>query len=394
MDPKIEHLLHRGVSEIVFEAELRKLLATGKPLRLKQGFDPSRPDIHLGHAVGLRKLRQFQDLGHQLVLIVGDWTAQIGDPSGQSATRTMLSAEQVRANALTYMDQFFKIVDKNRTEVRWQSEWYSGFNLADVIRLTSRFTVAQFLAREDFAKRHAAGQPIAITEMLYPLLQGYDSVVVKADVEFGGIDQKFNCLVARDVQEFSGQRPEQLFLMPLLVGTDGVHKMSKSLGNYVGITEPPADMYGKIMSIPDQLISDWFELVTDLADEEITLIKDQIAQQKMNPMVAKKQLARTLVAEFHGEGSAIEAEAAFTRVFQKRDLPEEIPDYVCTPGTTDLPLLMTQARLAKSKSEAKRLITQHAVELDGETVSSESITVKPGSLLKVGKRRFLRLVEK
>jgi tyrosyl-tRNA synthetase len=394
MDQKIEGLLRRGVAEIVFEPELRKLLETGKPLRLKQGFDPSRPDIHLGHAVGLRKLRQFQDLGHQLVLIVGDWTAQIGDPSGQSATRTMLSAEQVHTNALTYMDQFFKIVDKNRTEVRWQSEWYSDFNLADVIRLTSRFTVAQFMAREDFAKRHAAGQPIAITEMLYPLLQGYDSVVVKADVEFGGIDQKFNCLVARDVQEFSGQRPEQLFLMPLLVGTDGVHKMSKSLGNYVGITEPPADMYGKIMSIPDHLIGDWFELVTDVADEEITLIKDQIIHQKINPMVAKKQLARTLVAQFHGDGAAIEAEASFTRIFQKRDLPEQVTDYICTPGPLDLPQLLTQAGLVKSKSEAKRLIAQHAVELDGELVTGESIVVKSGSLLKVGKRRFMRLVIK
>jgi tyrosyl-tRNA synthetase len=394
MDRKIDNILRRGVAEIVFEAEMRRLLDTGKPLRLKQGFDPSRPDIHLGHAVGLRKLRQFQDLGHQLVLIVGDWTAQIGDPSGQSATRTMLSAEQVHANALTYMDQFFKIVDKNRTEVRWQSEWYNSFNLADVIRLTSRFTVAQFLAREDFAKRHAAGQPIAITEMLYPLLQGYDSVVVKADVEFGGIDQKFNCLVARDVQEFSGQRPEQLFLMPLLVGTDGVHKMSKSLGNYVGITEPPSDMYGKIMSIPDHLIGDWFELVTDVSDEEISLIKDQMASQTMNPMIAKKQLARTLVAQFHGEGAAIEAEASFTRVFQKRDLPEQVPDFVFPAGTADPVTLLTQTGLAKSKSDAKRLVTQRAVEIDGEIVTGDSVNVKPGSLLKVGKRRFVRLVEK
>jgi tyrosyl-tRNA synthetase len=246
---EIKSLLKRGVAEIIVEQELIKLLESGKPLRLKQGFDPSRPDIHLGHVVGLRKLRQFQELGHQVILIVGDWTAQIGDPSGESATRPMLSAEEVRANAETYMKQFFKVVDKGKTQVRWQSEWFSKFNLSDIIKLTSKFTVAQFLAREDFSKRYAAGRPIAIMELLYPLLQAYDSVVIEADVEFGGIDQKFNCLVGRELQQMVGQRPQQVFLVPLLVGTDGSQKMSKSLNNYIGIDEPPQEMFGKVNSL-------------------------------------------------------------------------------------------------------------------------------------------------
>ena len=247
-------LLKRGVSEIIVESEFAELLASGRSLRLKMGFDPSAPDIHVGHSVGLRKLRQFQDIGHRVVLIVGDWTAQIGDPSGRSQTRPMLTAEEVRANAETYLAQFFKIVDRSKTEVRWQSEWFAKFTLADVIQLTSRFTVAQFLAREDFSNRYKSNQPIAITELLYPLLQAYDSIVVESDVEFGGMDQKFNLLVGRDLQGMMGQRPQQCVLVPLLPGTDGVQKMSKSLGNYIGIDEPANDIYGKTMSLPDQMI--------------------------------------------------------------------------------------------------------------------------------------------
>ncbi len=268
-----DSLLKRAVAEVIIEQEMLKLLESGRPLRLKQGFDPSRPDIHLGHVVGLRKLRQFQEMGHQVVLIVGDWTAQIGDPSGQSITRPMLTAEEVKRNAESYLQQFFKVVDKNKTEVRLQSEWFGKFTLADIIKLTSKFTVAQFLAREDFAKRYAAGQPVAITELLYPLLQAYDSVAIKADVEFGGIDQKFNCLVGRELQGMMGQRQQQVFLMPLLVGTDGVLKMSKSLGNYIAVDEPPYDMYGKVMSIPDNLIMLYYELLTDVPDTELAEMK-------------------------------------------------------------------------------------------------------------------------
>lgn len=392
--PHTEAVLKRGVAEIIFENELRELLKSGRSLRLKQGFDPSRPDIHLGHVVGLRKLRQFQEMGHQLVLIVGDWTAQIGDPSGQSATRIMLSADEVKTNAQTYMEQFFKVVDEKQTEVRWQTEWYGKFSLEDVIRLTSKFTVAQFLAREDFSKRYAAGQPIAITELLYPLLQGYDSVAVKADVEFGGVDQKFNCLVAREVQQYFGQRPEQVFLMPLLVGTDGTHKMSKSLGNYIGITEAPNDMYGKLMSIPDHLMIDYLILLTDIPDTEISEITQQIAGQKLNPMEVKKRLARDIVAQFHGKPAANEADTHFARVFQKRDIPEDIAEFTVASNQVDMIGLLVQANLAKSRSEAKRLLAQRAVEIDGVTVTDDSVAIKNGDILKVGKRRFIRLVQK
>ena len=281
----INRLLKRGVAEIIVEEEMVQMLRSGKKLRLKEGFDPSFPDIHLGHMVALRKLRQFQELGHQIVLIVADWTAQIGDPSGVSVTRPMLSAEQVQANAETYMKQFFKIVDKEKTEVRWQSEWFDKFNLGDVIRLTSKFTVAQFLARDDFSKRYSEGRPIALTELLYPLLQAYDSVAIQADVEFGGTDQKFNFLVGRELQSMMGQRPQQCFMTPLLVGTDGSQKMSKSLGNYIGVAEPPYEIYGKVMSIPDDLILQYFELVTDVPDEELEEFKKQLDDAKFNPMI-------------------------------------------------------------------------------------------------------------
>ncbi|RLC64292.1 MAG: tyrosine--tRNA ligase, partial [Chloroflexi bacterium] len=258
-DARFATILKRGVAEIIVESELRRLLDSGRILNLKQGFDPSAPDIHLGHVVGLRKLRQFQELGHKVTLIVGDWTARIGDPSGQSATRPMLSPSQIENNARTYMEQFFKVVDKDRTELRWQSEWFSRFTLDEVIKLTSKFTVAQLLAREDFSKRYGSGNPISLTEILYPLLQGYDSVAIQADIEFGGIDQKFNCLVGRELQQNTGQPPQQVFLVPLLVGTDGHQKMSKSLNNHIGIAEPPQEIYGKVMSIPDPLILDYFE---------------------------------------------------------------------------------------------------------------------------------------
>jgi len=251
----INRLLKRGVAEIIVEEEMIELLRSGKKLRLKEGFDPSFPDIHLGHMVALRKLRQFQELGHQVILIVGDWTARIGDPSGVSVTRPMLSAEEVKINAETYMKQFFKIVDREKTEVRWQSEWFGKFTLADVIQLTSKFTVAQFLARDDFSKRYNEGRPIAITELLYPLLQAYDSVAIESDVEFGGTDQKFNFLVGRELQSTMGQRSQQCFMTPLLVGTDGSQKMSKSLGNYIGVDEPPEDIYGKTMSLSCRILS-------------------------------------------------------------------------------------------------------------------------------------------
>jgi tyrosyl-tRNA synthetase len=390
----LKWLLRRGVAEVIVESELTKLLDSGKPLRLKQGFDPSCPDIHLGHVVGLRKLSQFQKLGHRVVLIVGDWTAQIGDPSGVSATRPMLSAEEVKSNAQTYMDQFFKVVDKDKTEVRWQSEWFGKFSLEDVIKLTSKFTVAQFLAREDFSNRYSSGRPIAITELLYPLLQAYDSVAIKADVEFGGTDQKFNCLVGRELQQMMGQRPQQVFLVPLLVGTDGSQKMSKSLGNYIGVDEPPNEIYGKVMSIPDSLIFDYLELVSDVPDKEIVDFKKQMAEQSVNPMDIKKRLAQDIVTQFHGTQAAKEADDHFARVFQRRETPEEVvPLRPSGANGSTLTAELTEAGLTKSRSEARRLLAQGAIEIDGKTVTEdiEIAKVKKGSIIKVGKRRFAQI---
>jgi tyrosyl-tRNA synthetase len=425
MDSNLDYLLRRGVAEIIVEQELVELLQSGKKLRLKEGFDPSFPDIHLGHTVALRKLRQFQELGHQIVLIVADWTAQIGDPSGVSVTRPMLSREQVLANAQTYMEQFFKIVDKEKTEVRWQSDWFDKFTLSDIIQLTSKFTVAQFLAREDFSNRYNAGRPIALTELLYPLLQAYDSVAIQADVEFGGTDQKFNFLVGRELQSMMGQRPQQCFMTPLLVGTDGSQKMSKSLDNYIGVAEPPSEIYGKVMSIPDSLIMDYFELLTDVPDKELDKFRQQLEDDTINPMQLKKRLARELISQLYDQKSAKEAEGHFVQVFQKKKVPDEITQCqvteelltkirarssregkplvevgrVATDGRhpewylVSLPLLLLETGLVKSRSEAKRLIEQGAVDVDDNTVIENDWKINIGSTIKVGKRRWVRLVD-
>jgi len=394
-------ILKRGVAEIIVEEEVVRLLESGKKLRLKMGFDPSRPDIHLGHVVGMRKLRQLQELGHQVVLIVGDWTAQIGDPSGMSQTRSMLSAEEVHANAETYMQQFFKVVDKEKTETRWQSEWFGKFNLADVIRLTSKFTVAQLLAREDFSNRYSAGRPIAITELLYPLLQAYDSVAIKADVEFGGIDQKFNCLMGRELQQMIGQPRQQVFLMHLLVGTDGQQKMSKSLGNYVAITDTPEDMYGKVMSIPDDLLVDYFELLTDVSDKELAEFKQQIPVQSVNPMTLKKRLGSEIVKQFHNAEAARQAEAHFEAVFQKRGVPQEAEKYAAKGEQIsegiyrlDITAALVGKGLVKSRGEVKRLLAQGAIEVNGQRINNTTVDIPDGSIIQVGKRRFLKIIIK
>jgi len=402
-DTRFGTLLKRGVTEIITEAELLGLLDSGRILNLKQGFDPSAPDIHLGHVVGLRKLRQFQELGHKVTLIVGDWTARIGDPSGQSATRPMLSPDEIQANARTYMEQFFKVVHKDKTELRWQSEWFSQFTLDEVIKLTGKFTVAQLLAREDFNKRYGSGSPISLTEMLYPLLQGYDSVAIKADVEFGGIDQKFNCLVGRELQQSTGQPPQQVFLVPLLIGTDGHQKMSKSLHNHIGIAEPPQEIYGKVMSIPDSLILDYFQLVTDVPEEEMVEFKRQLQTHSVNPMNLKRRLAHEIVRQFHSKQAADEAQEHFTRVFQKREIPKEIHTTVELRATGDLRAnaevwrditsLLSDAGLVKSRSEARRLLAQGAIEVNGEKVSTDKVILKDGSIIKVGKRGFLKMVD-
>ena len=398
-DSDLKKLLRRGVTQIINEDELVRMLQSGKPLRLKQGFDPSFTDIHMGHVVGLRKLRQFQQLGHQVVLIVGDWTARIGDPTGRSLTRPMLTAEQVKFNAQTYMEQFFKIVDKDKTEVRYQTSWFDKgvFGLDDIIRLTSKFTVAQFLAREDFARRYAEGHPIAITEFLYPLMQGYDSVMIEADVEFGGTDQVFNCMVGRQLQEMAGLRPQQVFLMPLLIGTDGVQKMSKSLGNYIGVTDPPGQMYGKTMSINDEMIIPYLELLTDVPDGEIEHFAAGMAGGKLNPMVVKKRLAHELVSDFWSIKDAEEAAEEFARTVQHREMPDEMPVLDVPAGSeATLSAELVRAGLAKSRTEARRLMQQNAVEVDGKAVSEdiEISKVAGGSIIKVGKRRFIKIVKK
>jgi tyrosyl-tRNA synthetase len=396
-------ILKRGVAEIITEAELLRLLNSGRILNLKQGFDPSAPDIHLGHIVGLRKLRQFQELGHKVTLIVGDWTARIGDPSGQSATRPMLSLKEIESNAQTYMEQFFKVVDKDKTELRWQSEWFSQFSLDEVIKLTSKFTIAQLLAREDFNNRYGSGNPISLTEMLYPLLQGYDSVAIKADVEFGGMDQKFNCLVGRELQQSTGQPPQQVFLVPLLIGTDGHQKMSKSLNNHIGVAEPPQEIYGKVMSIPDSLILDYFELVTDVPEEEIAEFKKQLKTHSVNPMNLKKRLAHEIVRQFHGKQAADKAQEYFQGRFQTRELHKiEARDSIVIKDSVEvilyrnMPRWLVDNKFANSMGEAKRLLTQGAVRIiraDGtsQIVKDETVEIKPGDKIKVGKLRFAKI---
>jgi tyrosyl-tRNA synthetase len=405
----LESVITRGVSEIISRDEFIRMLQSGKKLRLKMGFDPSRPDIHLGHVVGLRKLRQLQDLGHQVVLIVGDWTAQIGDPSGQSATRTMLTHEQVLENAESYLRQFFKVVDKDRAEVIYQSEWFGNFGLADILKLTGRFTVAQFLQRADFAARFADQKPIAITELLYPLLQAYDSVAIEADVEFGGTDQMFNLLVGRELQGMMGQTPQQCFLMPILVGTDGVQKMSKSLDNYVAVDEPPIDMYGKLMSVSDDQIMSYFEYLTDVPMDELAAITNDLENNVLNPMEPKKRLAWDVTSQFHDKDAADAAQSHFERVVQGGDVPTDIPEIsladlrsqgVVTNNEVRVDDLMLAAGLAPSKAQVKRLLAQGAVERTSREGDSQLVTgadagylLQPGDLLRVGKRRYVRLTD-
>lgn len=404
-EAELRLLTERAVAEIIPKEEFVRALMSGRALRLKMGFDPSAPDLTLGHAVGLRKLRQFQELGHTVVVIVGDWTAQIGDPSGQSKTRPMLSAEEVRANAETYLRQFFRIVDRERTEVRWQSEWFSGFTLSDIVRLAAKFTVAQMLERDDFAQRFRTKKPIGVHELLYPLLQAYDSVAVEADVEFGGTDQKFNLHVGRELQPAFGQPPQVVYLVPILVGTDGKTKMSKSLGNYIAVEDEPKDMYGKVMSLPDEVVADYFELLTDVPDEEVKAIRSSIAKRTVNPMEHKMRLGREIVSQFHGASQADEAEAEFVRTFRKRELPEGVPEKsvsfsaVAAASVDDdgrrlvrLPWLLAHLKLAPSQSEARRLIKQRAVEIDGRVVETPQITLRDGMIVRVGRHRFLRVV--
>lgn len=390
----IERIFDRTVAEVIVREELEEKLRSGRKLRLKLGLDPSKPNLHIGHAIALRKLRQFQELGHQVVLIVGDWTAQIGDPSGRDETRVMLSAEEVQRNAETYMQQFFIVVDRSRTEVRWQSEWFGKFTLADVFNLACRFTLGQMMAHETFRQRWEQGRALTLMELMYPLLQAYDSVAIQADVEFGGTDQKFNILTGRELQASLGLPTQDVFLVPLLPGIDG-RKMSKSFGNTIDLTDPPGQMYGKAMSISDDMLDAYLTLVSEIPDNELAEIRLALANGTVNPRDVKMRLAYDIVRQFHGPEAARKAEEEFIRVFQRRELPSQIPLYEL-PDWSPIAIvdLLRNAGLASSASAARRLIEQGGVRIDDEKVEDIGLIVEPkeGMIIRVGRRKFMQLV--
>ncbi|MBT8202898.1 MAG: tyrosine--tRNA ligase [Acidimicrobiia bacterium] len=393
----IERLL-RGTDTVVPEEEFRDRLAEGKPLRVKLGMDPTAPTVTLGWAVVLRKLRHFQEQGHTAVLIVGDFTAQVGDPSGKSETRKRLSADEVRGYAENVLEGFKKVLiwDDEVLEVRYNSEWLSQLDMADVLELTSKMTLAQMLERDDFAKRFGANQPISMMEFMYPLLQGMDSVAIDADIELGGSDQLWNNLVGRELMGRYGKRPQMVMTLPLLVGTDGVQKMSQSLGNYIGVDDEPGDMFGKVMSIPDEAMEQYFRLATGMEENRIDQILGELADGSAHPGEMKRLLGRDIVELYHGVDAAIDAEAAFDRIFRQKDAPDEVPDHIAGEGDPVwLPGLLKDAGLVKSSSEGKRLVSQGAVKIEGETVGGEEVarTELLGRVVQVGKRRFVRFVD-
>ncbi len=392
-------ILTRGVSDLISEEDLRaKLIEARKenrPLKVKLGLDPSAPDIHLGHTVVLRKLKQFQDLGHEVYLIIGDFTGRIGDPSGKSKTRKQLTEEEVKENALTYKEQFSRVLDENKTNLVYNGSWLSEMSFADVLALSSKYTVARMLERDDFARRFENNKPISIHEFFYPLMQGYDSVAIKADIELGGTDQRFNLLVGRNLQKEYGQEPQVIMMMPLLEGLDGVNKMSKSLDNYIGINDKPADMYGKVMSIPDELIVRYFELLTDIPSERLAEIKQILAGQKTNPMQLKKELARKIVTEYYNKEEAEAAEKEFERVFSEGENPEDMPEIEIKSGELSdgkiwIVKLVAQTGFVDSNSEARRMLKQGAVRINDERFKQVNIDIKveDGMIIQVGKRRF------
>ncbi len=393
-------LIERGAVDLVsreeLAAKLERSAASGRPLRVKAGFDPTAPDLHLGHTVLLQKLKHFQELGHEVCFLIGDFTGMIGDPTGKSETRKPLTREDVARNAETYKEQVFKILDPAKTRIMFNSAWLDKLSSQDFIRLASQLTVARMLEREDFSSRFKSGRPISIHEFLYPLIQGYDSVAMQADVEIGGTDQLFNLLMGRDLQRAWGQEPQVVLTLPLLEGLDGVNKMSKSLGNYIGITEPPDEIYGKTLSISDELMFRYYELLSDLSSEEIARLREDMAAGRLHPKKIKQRLARELVARFHGEEAAVQAEANFERVFRDHQLPDDIPEKrISVEGQAIwLPKLLAAAGLVKGTGEGRRMIQQGAVSIDGERITDVEHEVPAGRgelLLKVGKRRFCKV---
>ena len=397
MNPDIAHQLavfKRGADELIVEAELVAKLARGKPLRIKEGFDPTRPDLHLGHTVQFNKLRQLQDLGHNVIFLVGDFTGMIGDPTGRNLTRPPLTADELAANAKTYTDQVFLILDRDQTEVAFNSKWLAALGADGIVRLAAKYTVARMLERDDFAKRYREGQPIAVHEFLYPLAQGYDSVALRADVELGGTDQKFNLLVGRELQRHYGQEPQCILTLPLLEGLDGINKMSKSLDNYVGITEPPQEMFGKLMSISDELMWRYYELLSFRPQEEIAALKRACAEGR-NPRDAKVMLAQEIVARFHSRQAADAALAEFEARFRDGALPESMAEVTLRTNGAGLPIaqLAKQAGIVDSTSEALRLIAQRGLRLDGEVVVDKGLVIAAGTtvVVQAGKRKFARV---
>ncbi|WP_246069813.1 tyrosine--tRNA ligase [Cognatiluteimonas lumbrici] len=389
-------LIARGADELLKREELAERLREGRPLRVKAGFDPTAPDLHLGHTVLLNKMRQFQDLGHTVIFLIGDFTGMIGDPTGKSATRKPLTREDVAANARTYAEQVFKVLDRERTELRFNSEWFSKMDASDMVRLAAQHTVARMLERDDFAKRYAAQQPIAIHEFLYPLVQGYDSVALEADVELGGTDQKFNLLMGRGLQEHHGQKPQVVLTMPLLEGLDGVQKMSKSLGNYIGIDEPAIDIVTKAMKIGDELMWRWIELLSfDIGLDEAAALKREVAAGALNPRDVKLRLARELAARFHGEAAAEQAVAGWNAAVRGQGDVAQVPlqDVVVPAEGLKIAALLTAAGLTPSNSEANRKLRERAVRVDGAVVEDPQRVFEPGfeGMLAVGKRNFARV---
>ncbi len=393
-------VIKRGTVEILPEEELivklKESIRDKRPLRIKQGFDPTAPDIHLGHTVCLRKLRQFQDLGHQVVLIIGDYTGMVGDPSGRSETRPQLTPEEIGRNAQTYQEQFFKVVDQTATEVHRNGEWFSQMNFRQLMRLAANFTVARMLERDDFSNRFKQQIPISIHELFYPLMQAYDSVMIRADVEIGATEQKFNLLTGRQIQELYGQKPQVILTMPVLVGTDGQQRMSKSLGNYIGVAEPPKEIFGKIMSIPDEQIYNYFELVSDLGAEELAEVKLQLGDKKTNPMTLKKRLGKEIVRMYHSLKAADQACQEFDKVFSKKELPADVPEKQLEHDESEIWIghYLVKSGCADSTSEVRRLIKQGGLYLDNQRVDDENlkVPVKGERLVRLGKRRFFKII--
>ena len=391
-------IIRRGATELIDEKELAlqldKSIKTGSPLRVKAGFDPTAPDLHLGHTVLLQKMKQFQDLGHEVIFLIGDFTGMIGDPTGKSETRKSLTPEEVQANAQTYLEQVFKILDEGKTTVAYNSEWMGKFSSVDMIGLAARYTVARMLERDDFQKRMAGNLPVSIHELMYPLIQGYDSVALKADVELGGTDQKFNLLVGRDMQRSYGVAPQTVLTLPLLEGTDGVQKMSKSLGNSIGVLDAPGEMFGKIMSISDELMWRYYELLSDIPAEELDSLKSQAKTGELNPKNAKVGLAKEIVARYHSAKSAAEAAQEFDNVFKKKNIPEDIPEAKTWGGEARwICKVLTEHSLTASTSAASRLIQQGAVTVNGQKISDKDHQLEGNQehLIKVGKKRFLKI---